>query len=325
MAATCLLGLVLSSTSRIARAEATNPQDRATARQLAFEGYEALHAGDYAVAVDHFQRADQLVHAPTIMVDLARAHVGLGHLVEAHELYQQILREGVPAGSPPSWQKAVAQAKQEVVELEPRLAWLNVRVDGPRQAHVKLDGAELPAASLGAKRAVNPGKMQLGAEADGFVSVQQAVQLREGESREVRLVLLPDPARPPERAAKPEAVSARPDRAQSHLGSAAAYTAYGVGAAGLLLGGGSAVLMFAARRQLEGECVHAHCPQSAAHDLSKYHTYGTLTAVGLSVGLAGAGVGTYLLLSRKSAADGSAGYDVSLSISPGRVSVDGRF
>ena len=31
------------------------------------------------------------------------------------------------------------------------------------------------------------------------------------------------------------------------------------------------------------------------------------------------------LLSRKSNADGSAGYDVSLSISPGRVSVDGRF
>lgn len=325
VAAACVLGLVLSVASRVARAEAVNPQDRATARQLALEGYEALHAGEYAVAVDRLQRADQLVHAPTIKLDLARSHVGLGHLVEAHELYQQILREGVAPGSPPSWQKAVASARQEVVQLEPRLAWLNVRVEGPRKPRVKLDGTELPAASLGAKRAVDPGKMELSAEADGFLPLRQTVQVGEGESRDVRLVLLPDPARPPERALKPATTPAPADRAPSHVGGAAAYTAYGVGAAGLLLGGTSSVLMFAARRELEGECVHGHCPESAAHDLARYHTYGTLTAVGLAVGIAGAGVGTYLLLSHKSGADSAPGYDVSLNISPGRVSVDGRF
>ena len=73
------------------RAEA----DRATARELAAAGYHALKRGDYAVAADHFERADALVHAPTLVVDWARALTGLGLLVEAGEKYELVIREGV--------------------------------------------------------------------------------------------------------------------------------------------------------------------------------------------------------------------------------------
>ena len=65
--------------------------DRATARSLAREGHDALLKKDYALAEDRFRRADQLVHAPSLVVDHARALVGLGRLVEAHERYALVL------------------------------------------------------------------------------------------------------------------------------------------------------------------------------------------------------------------------------------------
>src|SRR5450432_550214 len=64
--------------------------DRATARSLAGEGYAALKSKDYETAEDRFRRADELVHAPTLVVDHARALVGLGRVGEAYEAYQSV-------------------------------------------------------------------------------------------------------------------------------------------------------------------------------------------------------------------------------------------
>src|SRR4051812_12304383 len=51
--------------------------DRATALTLAQEGREALAKNDFATARDRFARADALVHAPTLLLGLARSQVGL--------------------------------------------------------------------------------------------------------------------------------------------------------------------------------------------------------------------------------------------------------
>jgi hypothetical protein len=63
--------------TRVAQAEPSDA-DRATARVLAHEGFDAQQRGDYSVAADRFLRADALVHAPTLLLGLARAQVGLG-------------------------------------------------------------------------------------------------------------------------------------------------------------------------------------------------------------------------------------------------------
>src|SRR5262249_50101448 len=51
--------------------------DRATARVLADEAGDALDKKNYEIAADRFGRADALVHAPTLLLGLARAQVGL--------------------------------------------------------------------------------------------------------------------------------------------------------------------------------------------------------------------------------------------------------
>jgi hypothetical protein len=125
LVAFCLGLLCLALAVRTAAAQ-PNEADRATARALALEGNAALQKKDYATAVDRFGRADALVHAPTLVVDWARALQGLGRFVEAHEKYELVIREGVDPSAPKSWQRALDEAKKELELLKPRLAWITV-------------------------------------------------------------------------------------------------------------------------------------------------------------------------------------------------------
>src|SRR3954468_2979898 len=139
--------------------------DRATARALAGEGYQALQDKDYATAAGCLSRGGARVHAPTLMIDWARSLVGLGKLVEAQERYEQIVREGVEPKAPKSWQRALADAGAELSQLKPRLAWVTISVSGSADAHVTIDGAPVPPAAIGVRRAVNPGSLQVRVQA----------------------------------------------------------------------------------------------------------------------------------------------------------------
>src|ERR1700729_1547326 len=81
----------------LALAAGPSAADRASARALAAEAPRAFDDKDYATAADRFARADSLVHAPTLLLGLARADVALGRIVAANEAYNQILRETIPA------------------------------------------------------------------------------------------------------------------------------------------------------------------------------------------------------------------------------------
>ncbi len=96
----------VASSAVPARAEPTDA-DRATARALAREGFEAQKHQQYALAAERFERADALVHAPTLLLGLARAQAGLDRLVEANETYRRILREPTGPGAPAAFAKAV--------------------------------------------------------------------------------------------------------------------------------------------------------------------------------------------------------------------------
>src|SRR5262249_48840489 len=91
--------------------------DRAAARTLGFEGEDALARKDYTTAADRYARAEALFHAPTLLLGLARAHVGLGKLVAARETYQRIVADGVPPNGPPVFVEAVASAQRELAEV----------------------------------------------------------------------------------------------------------------------------------------------------------------------------------------------------------------
>ncbi len=282
---------------------AQSEADRATARSLAAEGYTALQASDFATAEDRFRRADALVHAPTLVVDHARALVGLGRLVEAHERYELVLREGVPANAPRVWKQAISDAEQELAALKPRLAWLVLYVDAPEDASVRVDTADVPRAALGVPRATDPGSRSVTVSASGFLTQDVQVDLSEGERRELRFRLEVDPSVVPLEEApptKPEpAAPAPPESDTSWLlpQRTWAYIALGVGAAGVIGGGVTGGLFLREGSDLEKKCPDPdRCPAVYEDDVKRYRRLGWASGIGLGVGVAGLAAGAYLYL-----------------------------
>ncbi len=300
--------------------------DRATARALAGEGYQALQHKDYPSAVDRFSRADALVHAPTLMLDWARSLAGLGQLVEAQERYQQVLREGVDPKAPKSWQHALLDAKSELAALEPRLSWVTIKVSGSSDAHVTIDGAPVPAAALGVRRAINPGVRKLEVTSKGYIGKHQTVRLGEGEETAVsfELELDPDQQAAPAAVIAPQRAAEPPPPAHSR---APIFVALGVAGAGFVVGGVTGILALNKRSTLVKHCPdHDNCPSDDADNVHAYHSLGTASGIGFGVGIAGLATGVTLwLLDRKPEAAPVSGLVVRPYLGLGTVGAWGSF
>ena len=270
-------------------------EDRATARSLATEGYWALHDKRYAEAADRFSRADALVHAPTLTLDWARSLVGLGQLIEASERYELIIREGVDAKSPPSWQRALSDAKSELAALRPRLSWVTITVTGGVDAHVTIDGVAVQAAALGVRRAINPGAHDFAVTGKGYLGSRQALRLAEGEEGSVALELKADPNQvqpaPVLEPPKSEPVAPQPPARNR----TPAYVAFGVAGAGLVVGSVAGVLWLGKRSTLKEHCPNPDdCPPEQHDNVKAYDTLSIVAPTGFAVAAAGLATGITL-------------------------------
>jgi hypothetical protein len=317
------LGLVCAVLLALpARAEPTEA-DRATARALALEGHAALEKKDFAAAADRFGRADALVHAPTLVVDWARALQGLGRFVEAHEKYELVLREGLDSSAPKSWVRALEEAKRELATLKPRLAWVTVVLKDPPDASVRIDGVLVPPAAVGVKRAADPGFPEVTVSALGYEPFQQTVTVGPGEEKllEVSLKKLP-----PAPAAPTTTDEAYRPRQKSETRRIVSYVVLGVGAAGVVAGSVTGGLALRKRSALKAECLGELCRSSSQQKIDTYHLYGTVSAVTLAVGVAGLGTGLALLLTEPKAEDTArAGLTVRPLLGLGTLGAEGTF
>jgi hypothetical protein len=314
--ACCTIAFIVSSslsTSWVASAE-PSASERATARSLAQEGYAALTVKDYAAAEDRFRRADELVHAPTLVLDRARALVGMGRYGDAYTAFQAVIAEEVPAKAPAVWKRARKAAEQEIEAIKPRVAWLTIRVTGAAEPRVELDGQPLPASSLGQRMPANPGERVIASTAEGYLPKQLKQTLTEGADVALELELLPEPKPAPVVVVVPPPP---PDPARQETerrgkrNRTLSYVAFGVSGAGLAVGAATGVLWLKARSDIVDACGSLSCEASTESEQSRYedqqqryNTYGTLSAIGFAVGVAGAATGiTLILLEPKTNAD----------------------
>jgi hypothetical protein len=290
--------------------------NRAVARQLAKEGHEALGKKDYATAADRFARADAIVHAPTLMLGLAQADVGLGKLVAAAELYNRILLEGVPAGSPPPFFQALQDARTELAALDPRVAGLIIRVKGAA-SRVTLDGAVVPAAALGAKRPVEAGRHVIRAEGESVAPAEVDVMVA-GHNVESVTLELKSLDQALSAAPAPGGEGPAPGSTQRALGAAAT----AIGGAGVVMGAITGGLALSKRSQLAAACPVANrCKDSA---IGGYNTMGTLSTAGFIAGGAVAVTGIILLATAPRARVAPSAR-VTPMIGPGWVGAEGTF
>jgi hypothetical protein len=226
--------------------------DRATARQLGRDGETALAAKNYKAAEDAFRRADRLVHAPTLLLGLARALMGEGKLLEAQEVYNTIIREGVPANAPPAFAKALEDAKGEVEAIGPKLGVVTIALgtsdgvapDAIANLKVTIDDAPIGLASLGVRRPADPGSHVVQVQADGYKSASVTVSVTSGANADASLTLqatargpvTPSAGTPNPTTTPPPLPTSPPEAGGSSTWRTVGWIVGGVGVVGLGLG-----------------------------------------------------------------------------------------
>lgn len=256
---------------------AAPPDDetKAAARKIAEEGLALYDSGKYQDALDRFVRADAMVHAPTMLLMAARSLVKLGKLVEAADKLAAASQMTLDTAASDAFRKAVADAAKEHAELLARIPTIVLTVDAPGGATptVTIDGVAIPSGALGQKRLVEPGAHTIEARAEGL-STTARVELKEGESRPLHLVL-----------------AAPPGSTLRTVG----WTALGVGAAGLVMGAVTGGLGISKNDELTAAgCKDGSCPVKVQGELGGYETLRALSSAGIIGGAvvlaAGAGI-----------------------------------
>ncbi len=316
-------------------ARAQSDADRATARSLGQEGQQAFESKDYATAEDRFRRADKMVHAPTLVLGLARALAAEGKYVEAQESYNRIIREGLPPGAPDVFKRALDDAKKEVDAVTTKVGSVTITVKAAGGAdipepQVVLDDHAINSASLGVKRAIDPGAHVLRATAEGYKPGELKFSTTEGGSVDEPLTLEKDLSAPPPVAAAPGttapvAVSST-DVTPAEVSKGrkiAPWVAFGVGGVGLAVGGIFGIVAIGKHSTLKDECTST-CPPSAQSDLDSYHSMGLISDIGFIVAAVGGATGAILLLTQPKSAP-TTGVTIVPTVGLGTVGATGRF
>ncbi len=269
--------------SPAAAGAAPTAKEKAEARALVTEAKAAMKQQLFDDAARALRRADELDPAPQTKLDLGRALVGAGKLVEASAVLHQL--EGAPAKSPGA-KKVQAAAKKLLGEVEARIPWIQVSVSGPREgeATTTIDGEEVDAAG---EVPINPGEHTVVAEADGWKRAEKKVKVEEGEHEVVKLKM------------EREAAAAPPPPKEEKGGSKVpAAIAFGVGAAGLAVGGVFGVLAFNKTSAAKESCEDNICPNrpEVVDNRDKAVSYGNISNVGFIVGGVGVATGIVLLI-----------------------------
>jgi hypothetical protein len=286
--------LAVAMTAGIARAEPT-AADRETARQLMEDGRTLRDKSDLKGALQRFKAADDIMHVPTTGLEVARTQVTLGLFVEARDTIARIRLIPARANDPVQFKDARIKASQLDASLDGRVPRLTVVAHGAPSGQtlsVSIDGIQVPAASVGLPRTVDPGHHVVVAKTEGAEG-QQEVDVREGETKSLDVALAPTAS--PSRSAPP------PDPAHdapvgettavvktSHAPDALTYVGGAAAAAGLAIGVVTGAMSWSQTSSLSSACPAHTCPPASYSSYDSANNLATIATVSFTVGGVGA-------------------------------------
>jgi tetratricopeptide (TPR) repeat protein len=295
-------------------------QTRAAARTIGEEGLKLYDAGNYFDALDRFERADALIHAPTLGLMAARSLVALRRLVEASDRYEDVSQMRVEAKASDAFKDAVVASAKERAALLTRLPFVDVSVEGPGATEItelQIDGRTVAPQLLGIRKPINaklpldPGHHRLEVRL-GSQEAYERIALNEGDT--VRVVLrlgatvdqlahttAPDaaPRAPGASASEPEAWSVSPEAQRRRTTQlAAGFVGLGVGAIALITGGAAGGVAIGKKAALDAQCnpTLLTCPTALRDDVDAYNGLRIASTAGFIVGGVGLALGAALLV-----------------------------
>jgi hypothetical protein len=295
----------------------SNAEDVAAARQLGAEGVALAHEGRCAEAVERLSRADQLFHAPTILVELGYCRCEQGQLVEGTEALNRVARENLAATAPAAFLDAQSRAKAYLEKYTPLLAKLVITVNAPpgAQFEVAVDGKPVSAALLGVPRPSDPGQRVVTVKGNGYKPAEASVTLSAGGQGEVALNLelaevavVDGPAGPlagHDPGAAPPIKDQQPDKHEPNR--VPMYVSYGVGAVGLIAGTVFGLSALNKKSDLDDRCTAARCPADSQADIDTMKRNANLATLGFALGVVGGALGTYFLVTEDAGPEQAAG------------------
>jgi hypothetical protein len=292
------LALALASTVAFAQ-PADKDKQKGQARAIAEQGIAAYKAKNYDDAIDLFQRAEALYHAPTHVLMIARAQKEKGRLVLARENYLKVTREQLPANASDFFKKAVKEAEAELADLEPKVPQFTLTVlpKGLAELKVKVDGQDMPGALVGVKAPIDPGSHTFKISAKGYRPVEKQASVKEGGTGELTVELekladvAPDPN--PPGGDKPSGGGAL---------APAGIALMSIGGAGVALGGVMTALHFVKRGEADEAFKVCPCGPGTPERLkvesldNDANAFGTTAIVGFVAGAAILGTGVALFV-----------------------------
>lgn len=320
---------------------ALSPGDKEAVRVLSNEAAKDFEGGRLEAAREKFLRAYAIAKVPRLALHTGRTSERLGRLVEAYELF----REAIALERNELWLKqaqeqAQAEARGELLRLQPRLAKLVIRLSGTTNCEVEvtLDDVAVPAALLGVKRYVDPGSRRIAGRC-GTQKAEQQVNLAEGESKEVVLEFSSAPplpvvaesapastSTPTRRASDQELRGMRDARAHpprpGQIQRSAGWVGLAVGAAGVAVGSVAGAVVASKYGDLKAACPDRRCQSARSGEVESYDRWQTVSTLGFVLGGIGAAAGLTLLLTSPKPNPAS---DLAMWITPGSASLRGRF
>lgn len=179
----------------LALAQAPVAQDEVV-RVLGTRAIAVYDRGDFAGALELFTAAYRLYPTPQYRIWMARSADRLGKLRRAAELLDEAARMPKPARPPPHFDEARKLAGEELAKLRARIPALQVDVEGPADARIEIDDAEVPAGARG-RVEVDPGAHVVVAVAPGYERWSQTFTPKEGETLPVAVHLVRVAVAPP--------------------------------------------------------------------------------------------------------------------------------
>ena len=267
---------------------------RETARRLMDEGKERMRAGEKERAVEAYQKAHELMKVPTTGMALAKAHLALGHIVEARDVSLEVARMSRETGEPPIFEKARKEARELEASLKPRIPTIRIIVKGGPATRVTVDDVEVAPLLYGEPVALNPGKHVVVAKNADNAEKRADVELAERDAKEAELTL---PAATPALVAAPVAskpsttTAPRPVERTAQRTTPANvlfYGGFGLAAVGLAVGGITGALTLSKAGTVKAQCENNVCDPAAKGDLDSAGSLATISTIGFAV--AGAGV-----------------------------------
>jgi hypothetical protein len=322
-----LVFTALASSASAAQAD-PSAADRVTARALMAKGRELRDKGDLKGALEQFKGADDIMHAPTTALEMAKTQVALGRLVEARDTIATIRRSPVQPKEPLPFREARNKADALDTELAGRVPVITIALkDVPEGEKVKLsiDGEGVASGAASLPRSVNPGHHVVVATSESAEGKAE-VDVREGEQKPVEVALVSSETED-EQAEAPQP-EAPPPPQKSHRPTLLTWSAAGVALAGVGVGTVAGILSLSKKSALSSECTRDICGPSSYGDYDAANSLATVSTVGFVVAGVGAAAAVVTLVVGHGGGDATPPPSQASFVpwfGPGAAGVSGRF